>query len=138
MPHVATSPLGTLWIWIGLVAAVVLVTVSLLARARGRRLERRMAAELGRRWDEHRPSLTDAVLEPAGDGNVARAEDPDAGLRITLDELLGHRDALLEEFQEVQARIRILKKEVERRRRLVAVVGGDQEAEMYLPEEWRR
>ena len=138
MPHATAAQTATFWVSIGLVAAVVLVTVCLLARARGRRLERRMAAELGRRRDEHRPSWTDVVLVPAGGGDVAGAEDPDAGLRITLDELLGQRDELLEEFQEVQARIRILKKEVERRRHLVAVVAGDEDAEMYLPEEWRR
>jgi hypothetical protein len=130
--------MAAFWVSLGLVAAVVLVTVCLLARARGRRLERRMAAELGRRWDEHRPSWTDVVLVPAGDGDVAGAEDRDAGLRITLDELLGQRDALLEEFQEVQARIRILKNEMHRRRPFVPVVGGDENVEMYLPEEWRR
>lgn len=130
--------MATLWVLIGLVAAVALVTVCLLARARGRRLERRMAAELGRHWDEHRPSWADGLLVAAGDGDVADAEDSDAGLRITLDELLGQRDALLEEFQEVQARIRILKNEMARRRPFVPVIGGDEDVEMYLPEEWRR
>jgi hypothetical protein len=138
MPHVTAAPTATLWVSIGLVAAVVLVTVCLLARARGRRLERRMAAELGRSRDEHRPSWSNVVLVPAGGGDVAGAEDPDAGLRITLDELLGQRDALLEEFQEIQARIRILKKEVERRRNLVAVIVGNGDAAINLPEEWRR
>jgi hypothetical protein len=137
MPHVSAAQ-AALWVSIGLVAAVVLVTICLLARARGRRLERRMAAELGRRWDEHRPSWSDGVLVPAGDGDVAGAEGPDAGLRITLEELLGQRDALLEEFQEIQARIRILKREVERRRHLVAVTAGEEDVAVNLPEEWRR
>ena len=138
MPHVTAVPTATLWVSIGLVAAVVLVTVCLLARARGRRLERRMAAELGRRRDEHRPSWSHGALVPAGGGDVAGAEDPNAELRITLDDLLGQRDALLEEFQEVQARIRILKREVERRRHLVAVTAGERDGTTNLPEEWRR
>jgi hypothetical protein len=138
MPHVTAAPTATLWVSIGLVAAVVLVTVCLLARARGRRLERRMAAELGRRWDEHRPSWSDGVLVPAGGGDVVGGEDPDAELRITLDDLLGQRDALLEEFQEVQARIRILKREVERRRHLAAVAADEKDMAVNLPEEWRR
>jgi hypothetical protein len=97
---------------LGLVAAVVLAVTAALARAHGRRLERRMAAELGRRRDEHRPSPLEEAREPAG---------PDAELRITLDDLLTQRDHLLEEFQDVQSHIRILKREVERRRRLVVV-----------------
>jgi hypothetical protein len=71
-----------------------------------------MAAELGRRRDDHRPSPLEAACDPA---------DPDAELRITLDDLLEQRDRLLEEFQDVQSRIRTLKREVERRRRLVVV-----------------
>ena len=71
-----------------------------------------MATELGRRRDDHRPPPLEAVCDPAG---------PDAELRITLDELLEQRDQLLEEFQDVQSRIRILKREVERQRRLAAV-----------------
>lgn len=97
-----------------------------------------MAAELGRRRDEHRPSWSHGALVPAGGGDVAGAEDPNAELRITLEDLLGQRDALLEEFQEVQARIRILKREVERRRHLVAVTAGERDGTTNLPEEWRR
>jgi hypothetical protein len=110
----------TFWVSLGLVAAVVLVVTSALARAHGRRLEHRMAAELGRRWDEHRPSQAAAASESAGVGG-ADPGGPDAELRITLDDLLGQRDRLLEEFQDVQTRIQILKKEVERRRRLMGV-----------------
>ena len=51
---------------------------------------------------------------------------PDAELRITLDHLLEQRDALLEEFQEVQMRIQAMKKEVERRRRVVPVHDDDE------------
>jgi hypothetical protein len=112
MQHAMVASTTSLWVWTGLVAAVVLAATTVLARAHGRRLERRMAAELGRRWDEHRPSPPEVACDPAG---------PDAELRITLVELLEQRDQLLEEFQDVQSRIRILKREVERRQRLVAV-----------------
>lgn len=119
MLHVMVAT-ATVWIAIALVATVALVLTAALASARGHRLERRMAAELGRRWNEHRPFPQ--TPEPmAGGETAATPEGPDAELRITLDQLLEQRDALLEEFQDVQVQIQFLKKEVERRRRFVAV-----------------
>lgn len=114
------------WITVGLVAAVALVVTVVLARAHGRRLERRMAAELGRRWDDHRPIPQVPITEVVDGSPIDTPTGPDAELRITLDQLLEQRDALLEEFQEVQAQIQIMKKEVERRRRVVPVPGDDE------------
>jgi hypothetical protein len=114
------------WIVVGLVAAVALVATVALARAHGRRLERRMAAELGRRWDDHRPIPQVPITGVVVGSPIDTPTGPDAELRITLDELLEQRDALLEEFQDVQARIQIMKKEAERRRRVVPVRGGDE------------
>ncbi len=110
-----------------MVAAAILVAVVLtawIARARGRRLERRMVAELGRRWEPmpERPPVDDADLQ------------------ITLYELLGQRDELLEEFQAVQAQITVLKRRVERRRPVAAVADDDEDTVVrlheVLPEEW--
>jgi hypothetical protein len=114
------------WITVGLVAAVALVVTVALARAHGRRLERRMAAELGRRWDDHRPIPQVPTTWVVVGSPTDTPTGPDAELRITLDQLLEQRDALLEEFQDIQARIQIMKKEVERRRRVVPVHDDDE------------
>jgi hypothetical protein len=102
---------------IGLVAAVALATVTALSRARGRRLERRMAAELGRR-SEPSTAPSGAAFWTVG---AARTDDPDRRdpeLRITLEELLEQRDHLLASFQQVQTRIHEMRME-ERRDRVV-------------------
>jgi hypothetical protein len=105
------------------IVAAVLVTAA-VARARGRRLERRMLAELGARWEP----MTERP--PVEDGD----------LRISLEELLTERDALLEEFQAVQAQITVLKRRAERRRPVAAVAddGADPVIQLHevLPEEW--
>ena len=108
-----------------LVAAVALAGTAALARAHGRRLERRMAAELGRRWGESGPSRPDPSPEAVGTSPSEGSEDPDAELRITLDELLERRDALLEEFQAVQSEIQSVKREVERRRPVIPAILPD-------------
>ena len=105
-----------LWISLGL---VLIVAVAMIATARGRRLERRATAERGRRW-------TDPAAKVHEQGPPDGA---DAELRVTLDDLIAQRDLLLEEFQEVQARIQVLKKEVERRGRLAAV---EEEADVIV------
>lgn len=85
-----------------------------------------MAAELGRRWDDHRPIPQVPITGVVVGSPIDTPTGPDAELRITLDELLEQRDALLEEFQDVQARIQIMKKEAERRRRVVPVHDDDE------------
>lgn len=117
---------AVLWITCGFVAAVALVATVALARAHGRRLERRMAAELGRRWDDRRQIPQVPITAVVDGSSTDTVTEPDAELRITLDELLEQRDALLEEFQDVQAQIQIMKKEAERRRRVVSVRDGDE------------
>ncbi len=104
MRHVIVAT-ATVWILVGLVTAAALALTVALARAHGRRLERRMFEELGRRFEAPSPT-------PAG---------PDVELRITLDQLLEQRDILLEEFQDVQIQIQTLKSQRERRRRVVSV-----------------
>ena len=108
-----------------LVAAVALAGTAALARAHGRRLERRMAAELGRRWGEPSSSRPDPSPEAVGTSPSEGPVDPDAELRITLDELLEQRDALLEEFQAVQSEIQTVKREVERRHPVIPVIVPD-------------
>jgi len=105
-----------LWISLGL---VLIVAVAMLATARGRRLERRASAEGGRRWN-------DPAVKVHEEGPP---EGADAELRVTLDELIAQRDLLLEEFQEVQARIQVLKREVERRHRLASM---EEEADVIV------
>ena len=114
------------WITCGFVAAVALIVTVALARAHGRRLERRMAAELGRRWDDRRQIPQVPITVVVEGSSIDEAAGPEAELRITLDELLEQRDALLEEFQDVQAEIQVMKKEAERRRRVVPVRDGDE------------
>ena len=116
---------ATAWILVGFAIAVALALTASVARAHGRRLERRMAAELGRRWD---PSASVQPSPVAGDAAAqpTAPEGPDGDLQITLDQLLEQRDTLLEEFQDVQMQIQILKKETERRRRVVSVPDDDE------------
>ena len=143
MLHVMVAAV-TAWIFIALAAAFVLALTAAAARAQGRHLERRMVAELGKRWDQRMQSIpegsdlahtgTDASAVPAGE---APPSDPD--LQITLEDLLGQRDVLLEEFQAVQAQIRVLKKRVDRRRPVVVVEDEDEDVVRLhdvLPEEW--
>jgi hypothetical protein len=141
---------ATTWIFIALAAAVALILTAAAARAQGRRLERRMVAELGRRWDQRVQAFPvnvqgggSAAAEgsaPAGTGGEPHRSDPD--LQITLEELLSQRDVLLEEFQAVQAQISVLKKRVERDRPVVAVSDDNDDDEIViqlnevLPEEW--
>jgi hypothetical protein len=148
MLHVMVAA-ATAWIFIAFAAVFACVATAAAARAQGRRLERRMVAELGRRWDQRMqnvpliapesPSSAAAGATPAGsDAGRAPAADPD--LRITLEDLLTQRDLLLEEFQEVQAQISVLKKRVERRKPIAAVADDDDENVVrlhdVLPEEW--
>jgi hypothetical protein len=113
-------------VWLALAVAIlaVVLATAAIARTRGRRLQRDMVRELGRRW-EPMPEQP-----PANDGD----------LRITLEELLSQRDELLEEFQAVQAQITVLKRRVERRKPVAAVPGDDDESVVrlheVLPEEW--
>lgn len=140
---------ATAWIFIALAVAAALVLTAAAARAQGRRMERRMVAELGRRWDQstpnapvnepHTPSVAAGAAGPTGAG----VEPPrgDADLQITLEELLGQRDLLLEEFQAVQAQISVLKKRVDKRRPVAAVAREGQDESVIqlhdvLPEEW--
>jgi hypothetical protein len=92
------SPMG--WLIASFVLAAVLILCVAMARAHGRRMEHRVAAELGRRWE------------------LQISTPPDPELQITLDELLAQRNELLEQFQEVQEQIRELRT-VEARRRLL-------------------
>jgi hypothetical protein len=116
---------ATAWITVGFLAAAALVCTGALARAHGRRSERRKAATLTRR-------LTDRGPGPAGPHHAALARSasgvrgsPETELRHTLDHLLEERDALLEEFQQVQTQIHATKRQVERRRRVVPMSDGD-------------
>lgn len=143
MLHVMVAAV-TAWIFIALAAAFVLVLTAAAARAQGRRLERRMVAELGKRWDQRMQSIPVGSAVPhadadAGTGPGAEAPPADPDLQITLEDLLGQRDVLLEEFQAVQEQIRVLKKRVDRRRPVVAVEDEDENVVRLhdvLPEEW--
>jgi hypothetical protein len=100
---------------IGLVAAAALVAVIVLSRAHGRRLERRMAAELGYRAATPLASIAESAPRPVGAQRTDRfREDPE--LRITLDELIEQRDRLLEVYQRVQDRIQEAQEDERRRR----------------------
>jgi hypothetical protein len=143
MVHVMVAAAAA-WIFIALAAVAVLVLTAIAARAQGRRMERRMVAELGRRWDQPTPAgATGQPSDPPATAAPVSADpapqSPDADLQITLDELLSQRDVLLEEFQAVQAQISTLKKRVERRRP-VAVAPDEDESVVQLhdvlPEEW--
>jgi hypothetical protein len=136
MLHVMVAA-ATAWIFIALAAALALVVTAAAARAQGRRLERRMVTELGRRWEQQQrtqpvPVKTDTTSASAGDDTAPE-------LQVTLEELLGQRDVLLEEFQTVQAQISVLKQRVARRRPVTAVVDDDEtvvQLHEVLPEEW--
>jgi hypothetical protein len=133
MLHVMIAAV-TSWVVIALVVVFALFVTAAAARAQGRRLERRMVAQLGRRWDH--PVQEDPAVAPREAADGPRA-DPE--LQITLEELLGQRDVLLEEFQAVQAQITILKKRVDRRRPVAAVTEEDENIVRLhdvLPEEW--
>jgi hypothetical protein len=133
MLHVMIAAV-TSWVVIAFAVVFAMFLTATAARAQGRRLERRMVAQLGRRWD-HEMDETPAIPHPDADGG-SRA-DPD--LQITLEELLGQRDVLLEEFQAVQAQITMLKKRVDRRRPVAAVPEEDENVVKLhdvLPEEW--
>ena len=133
---------ATAWIFISFVVVAALLLTAVIARAQGRRLERRMVAELGRRWDQPVPTTVtlppdDPFSAPPPGLAPVRADDD---LQITLEELLSQRDVLLEEFQTVQAQITMLKKRVQRRRPVAAVADQTDETVVQLhevlPEEW--
>ena len=133
MLHVMIAAV-TSWVVIALAVVFALFATAAAARAQGRRLERRMVSQLGRRWDHAVQEDPAAAPREAVDGPPA---DPD--LQITLEELLGQRDVLLEEFQAVQAQITMLKKRVDRRRPVAAVTEEDENVirlHDVLPEEW--
>ena len=138
MVHVMVAA-ATAWIFIALVAVFALVATAAAARAQGRRLERRMVAELGRRWDQQ---MQRVPARPQGDSRVG-AEGPgdrpqaDPELQITLEDLLSQRDVLLEEFQAVQAQIAMLKQRVDRRRPVMEV-SEENIIRLHdvLPQEW--
>ncbi len=113
------------WITVGFLAGAALACTAVLARAHERRSERLAAAALSRRWTDRHPTpavpFSDAV---AGRGGGVPGR-PEAELKRTLDHLLEERDALLEEFQEVQTQIHTMKRQVERRRRVLALGDGD-------------
>jgi hypothetical protein len=86
------------YILCGLAASAALALVTTVARVRGRRLERRMAAELDDRVDEvsHRAA-----------GDAARAQllqHRIAELQTSLDDLAVRRDEAYEELQSARAR----------------------------------
>jgi hypothetical protein len=141
MVHVMVAA-ATAWIFIALAAVLALVVTAAAARAQGRRLERRMVAELGKRWDQRVQSIPVDVAAPTANVATAGAETlrPDQELQITLEDLLSQRDVLLEEFQTVQAQISVLKKRVDRRRAVTAVADDADETVIQLhdvlPEEW--
>ena len=133
---------ATAWIVISFAVVAALLLTAVIARAQGRRLERRMVAELGRRWDQPVPTTVtvppdDPFSAPPPGLAPVRADDD---LQITLEELLSQRDVLLEEFQTVQAQITMLKKRVQRRRPVAAVADQTDETVVQLhevlPEEW--
>ena len=135
MLHVMVAA-ATAWIFIALAAALALVVTAAAARAQGRRLEHRMVAELGRRWDQQQQMQH--MSENVPDAAPA-VDDMAPELQVTLEELLSQRDVLLEEFQAVQAQISMLKKRVERRRPVTAVADDDEavvQLHDVLPEEW--
>jgi hypothetical protein len=76
------------WFVISVLATAVLAAAGAYALARGRRLERKMATELGGRWEQDGSSLLDAELN------------------ISLEQLLDERDTLMQEFRQVQDQIR--------------------------------
>lgn len=132
---------ATAWIFVSLVVVAALLLTAVIARAQGRRLERRMVAELGRRWDQPvAASVTVPPDDPFSEPHGLAPVRPDDDLQITLEELLSQRDVLLEEFQTVQAQITVLKKRVQRRRPVAAVADQTDEtvAQLHevLPEEW--
>jgi hypothetical protein len=129
---------ATAWIVVAFVVVAALLLTAVIARAQGRRLERRMVAELGQRWY---PPLPETVSVPPDDPRSSPAPvRADDDLQITLEDLLSQRDVLLEEFQTVQQQITLLKKRVQRRRPVAAVAGETDETVVLLhdvlPEEW--
>jgi hypothetical protein len=101
---IATVVAGGRLTSIGLVAAAALAAVIALSRAHGRRLERRMAAELGPHEVTPTAFAPESAPTPIGAEGIDRfRRDPE--LRITLDELIEQRDHLLEVYQRVQDRI---------------------------------
>ena len=132
---------ATAWIFISFAVVAALLLTAVIARAQGRRLERRMVAELGRRWDQPVPATVSLPPDdPRGAPPALAPARADDDLQITLEELLSQRDVLLEEFQTVQAQITVLKKRVQRRRPVAAVADQRDESVVHLhevlPEEW--
>ncbi len=113
------------WMTVGFLAAAALVCTAALARAHGRRSERRKAAALTRRLTDRRPGPAGPHhAAPTGSARGVQGR-PETELRHTLDHLFEERDALLEEFQQVQTQIHATKRQVERRRRVVPMSDGD-------------
>jgi hypothetical protein len=91
------TPAG-IYILCGLAASAALALVTTVARVRGRRLERRMAAELDDRADE---------LSQQAAGDAARAQllrHRIAELQTSLDELVVRRDEAFEELRATRDR----------------------------------
>jgi hypothetical protein len=119
------------WLLIGSVAAAALALIFALARAYGRGLERRLAAELGRRWEAHH-----APPRPTDRPDASPVDRPgrtEAELHLTLQVLIEQRDTLLEELQIVQASIRRLTREAAQGRRLTAVEDGAEVITLHEP-----
>ena len=109
----------TAWVLLAVLATLGLVLAAAGARAHGRRLEQRMVAELGRRWDPP-------------------ASEPDPELRITLENLLSQRDGLLEEFHSIQSEIDVVKRYIGRRPGTMVVEGLENVIQLreVFPPEW--
>jgi hypothetical protein len=132
---------ATSWVVIALAVVFALFLTAAAARAHGRRLERRMVAQLGRRWDQGETLSVDAGPRVRIDARVGveAKRPPEAELQITLEDLLSQRDVLLEEFQTVQAQITLLKRRADRRRPAAKVTEKEENVirlHDVLPEEW--
>lgn len=114
-------------------ATAALALVTAIARVRGRRLERRMAAELDDRWEE---------LSQRHAGDMARYELLSwriAELQTSLDQLLDKRDEAYEEMRRARQRTFELREKAERQRETLQELARMAENQLVavpdLPEE---
>jgi hypothetical protein len=115
-----------IWVLCGSVAIAAIALTAAVARIRGRRLERTMAAELDERWDE---------LSHQDAGVIARNELLSwriAELQSVLNDLVAKRDAALSEMVALKERSRELREVV--RQEAAASPSGHEEHVVVVPE----
>ncbi len=107
-------------------AAAALALVTAIANVRGRRLERRMAAELDGRWEQ---------LSRQHAGDMARYELLSwrtAELQTSLDELLAKRDEAYEEFRRTRQRVLELREKAIRQREALRELAHVAESQLIV------